>query len=68
MIKAIVCVDKNWGIGSKNDLLFHLPLDMRHFRDLTINKIVVCGYNTLLSFPGKNRRNESTYYTGGINH
>jgi dihydrofolate reductase len=52
MIKAIVCVDKNWGIGSKNDLLFHLPLDMRHFRDLTMNKIVVCGYNTLLSFPG----------------
>ena len=52
MITGIVAVDNKWGIGKKNGLLFNLPLDMRHFRDHTINKIVVCGYNTLLSFPG----------------
>lgn len=52
MIKAIVCVDKNWAIGKNNDLLFHLPQDMKFFRDTTKNSIVVCGYNTLLSFPG----------------
>ena len=27
-MKAIVAVDKNWGIGKKNDLLFSLPADM----------------------------------------
>ena len=54
MINAIVCVDKNWGIGKKNDLLFSLKEDMKFFREKTKDKIVVCGYNTLLSFPGSN--------------
>jgi dihydrofolate reductase len=52
MIIGIVCTDKNWGIGKKNDLLFHLKKDMQFFRQTTAESIVVCGYNTLLSFPG----------------
>lgn len=52
MIIGIVCVDRNWGIGKKNDLLFHLKKDMQFFRQTTADSIVVCGYNTLLSFPG----------------
>ena len=52
MIIGIVCVDKKWGIGKKNDLLFHLKKDMQFFRQTTADSIVVCGYNTLLSFPG----------------
>lgn len=52
MINAIVCVDKNWGIGKKNDLLFSLKEDMKFFREKTKDSIVFCGYNTLLSFPG----------------
>ena len=52
MIVGIVCVDKNWGIGKKNDLLFHLKKDMQFFKQTTADSIVVCGYNTLLSFPG----------------
>jgi dihydrofolate reductase len=51
MIKAIVCVDNNWAIGKNNDLLYNIKEDMRFFRDTTKNAIVVCGYNTLLSFP-----------------
>lgn len=51
-MQAIVVVDKNWGIGRKNDLLFHLPEDMKHFRAATLGKTVVMGSNTLLSFPG----------------
>lgn len=50
-MKLIVAVDKKWGIGKKNDLLFRLPLDMQFFRQKTAEKIVVMGYNTLLSFP-----------------
>lgn len=51
MITAIVAVDRNWAIGKNNDLLFNLPADMKHFRTETSNAIVVCGWNTLLSFP-----------------
>ena len=52
MIRAIVAVDEKWGIGKKNDLLFHLPEDMKFFRQKTLNSTVCMGYNTLLSFPG----------------
>ena len=51
MIRAIVAVDKKWGIGKKNDLLFNLPLDMKFFREKTLGFTVCMGYNTLLSFP-----------------
>ncbi len=54
MIRAIVAVDKKWGIGKNNDLLFSLPLDMKFFRQTTIEKTVCMGYNTLLSFPNGN--------------
>ncbi len=50
-MKAIVCVDSNWGIGKGNDLLFSLPLDMKFFRETTKEKIVVMGGKTLRSFP-----------------
>ncbi len=67
-MKAIVAVDKKWGIGKKNDLLFHLPADMAYFREKTLNKIVVMGSNTLKSFPGgkplKNRTNIVLYPDG----
>lgn len=60
-MKAIVAVDKKWGIGKKNGLLFELPEDMRFFRKTTLNKVVVMGSNTLKSFPNgkplKNRTN-----------
>ena len=60
-MNAIVAVDNQWGIGKDNDLLFNIPLDMKFFRKTTLNKIVVMGKNTLLSFPEskplKNRTN-----------
>ena len=60
-MKAIVAVDKKWGIGKKNDLLFSLPEDMKFFRKTTLNKVVIMGSNTLKSFPNgnplKNRTN-----------
>lgn len=50
-MKSIVAVDEFWGIGKNNDLLFHLPEDMKYFREKTIDKVVVMGSNTLKSFP-----------------
>lgn len=60
-MKAIVAVDKKWGIGKKNGLLFSLPEDMKFFKETTLNKVVIMGSNTLKSFPNgkplKNRVN-----------
>ncbi len=60
-MQIIVAVDNKWGIGKKNDLLFSLKEDMKYFREKTLGKTVVMGYNTLLSFPNskplKNRNN-----------
>ena len=61
MISAIVCVDKNWGIGKNNGLLFNIKADMKYFKENTLNKVVCMGENTLISLPGskplKNRVN-----------
>ena len=31
----IVAVARDWGIGKDNDLLFHIPEDMKYFRKKT---------------------------------
>lgn len=50
-MKLIVAVNKNWGIGKGNDLLYHLPSDMKFFRSTTKDNIIVIGRKTLESFP-----------------
>ena len=52
-MKAIVAVDKNWGIGLKGKLLVSIPADMKVFRSTTLGKVVVMGRKTLESFPNK---------------
>lgn len=60
-MNLIVCVDANWGIGYKNELLVRIPSDQKFFRETTTGKVVVMGRKTLESFPGgkplKNRVN-----------
>ncbi|HPO05078.1 MAG TPA: dihydrofolate reductase [Bacillota bacterium] len=51
-MKAIVVVDRNWGIGKDNSLLAHLPGDLKYFREKTKGKVIVIGRQTLESFPG----------------
>lgn len=53
MVSAIVCVDKNWGIGYQGELLINIPEDMRFFRDKTKNNIVIMGRKTYDSLPSK---------------
>ena len=58
---AVVAVDENWGIGREGELLFSIPEDMKFFKELTENKVVVMGRRTFKSLPGsrplKNRVN-----------
>lgn len=60
-MNVIAAVDKNWGIGNKNELLVSIPADMKFFREMTTGKVVVMGRKTLESFPNglplKNRVN-----------
>ena len=42
-ITAIVCADKNYGIGYNNELLIHIPEDLKHFSRMTSGGIVVMG-------------------------
>ncbi len=50
-MNLVVAVDTSWGIGKDNDLLYHIPEDMRFFRELTTSNYVICGRKTLVSFP-----------------
>lgn len=60
-MNIITAVDRNWAIGSKNDLLIRIPNDHKHFREETTGKVVVLGRKTLETFPRglplKNRTN-----------
>lgn len=56
-IAAIAAVDENWGIGYQGQLLEHIPEDMKYFKELTTNKIVVMGRKTQESLPQKKLEN-----------
>jgi len=51
-MNLIVAVDKNWGIGRQDHLLFRISADMKRFRALTLGKTVILGRRTLQTFPG----------------
>lgn len=60
MISAIVCVDKNWGIGYQGNLLVKIPEDMTFFKEKTNGQTVIMGRKTYDSLPVKplpNREN-----------
>ena len=52
-MKAIVNVDKNWGIGIGNELLNPISPDLKFFKEKTTGNVVVMGRSTFLSFPGQ---------------
>ena len=71
MISAIVAVDNDWGIGFNGDLLEHIPEDLKYFKKLTMNNIVVMGKKTWNSLPKKplpNRINFIICHTDTMNY
>lgn len=50
-ISIIVAIAENFAIGKNNDLLFHLPNDLKHFKQITTGHSIIMGRNTLLSLP-----------------
>lgn len=51
-MNLIVAVDKKWGIGRQDRLLFRISDDLKRFRSLTLGKTVILGRRTLQTFPG----------------
>ena len=51
MLSLIAAVARNRVIGNNNQLLWHLPEDMRHFRETTRGKPVIMGRKTWESLP-----------------
>lgn len=51
LLEAIVAVDEAGAIGCRGRLLCHLPLDLKHFKELTMGHAIVMGRKTLESFP-----------------
>lgn len=58
-LSIIACVGKNLELGKGNDLVFHIKDDMKYFKEVTLNHIVVMGRKTFESLPGllKDRKN-----------
>ena len=59
-ISIIVAIAENSAIGKNNDLLWHIPDDLKRFKKLTTGHTIVMGKNTYLSLPIKplpNRKN-----------
>ena len=58
-ISMIACVGKNLELGKNNDLLWHLPNDLKFFKETTMGHTVIMGRRTFDSLPGKlpKRRN-----------
>jgi dihydrofolate reductase len=59
MVKIIVATSKNKVIGDSNNLIWHLPADLRRFKEITTGNTIVMGRKTFESIgrPLPNRRN-----------
>ena len=52
-MNIIVAVDENWGIGKDNNLLTHIPEDLKYFKEKTLDKVVIMGRKTFESLPNR---------------
>jgi dihydrofolate reductase len=58
-ITIVVAISSNYAIGKNNQLLWHLPKDLKHFKDITAGGTVIMGRKTFDSVgkPLPKRRN-----------
>lgn len=52
ILSMIAAIGKNNELGNNNWLLWHLPNDMKHFRETTRGHAVIMGRKTFESLPG----------------
>ncbi len=74
MIALIAALDRNFAIGREGDMPWHLPDDLKRFKQLTLGKAVLMGRKTAISIgralPGRTNlvmsRSGSAPYPGQI--
>lgn len=69
MLSIIVAKAKNNVIGKNNQLIWHLPEDLKHFKELTTGHTIIMGKNTFESL-GRvlpNRKHIVFAYEGELN-
>ncbi|WP_342328753.1 dihydrofolate reductase [Pedobacter sp. FW305-3-2-15-E-R2A2] len=59
ILSIVVAIAENNAIGKDNQLLWHLPADLKHFKDITSGHTIIMGRKTYDSIgrPLPNRRN-----------
>ena len=55
MIALIAAISENYVIGNDNDLPWHIPEDLKHFKEVTKGHTVLMGRKTWESIPEKYR-------------
>jgi dihydrofolate reductase len=58
-VRLIVAMDNERGIGKNNDLMWHLPEDMKFFKDKTFGHPVIMGRKNYESIPENSRKNKN---------
>jgi dihydrofolate reductase len=59
IVSIIVAIGENHAIGKNNQLLWHMPNDLKHFKDITLGRTIIMGRKTFDSVgkPLPRRRN-----------
>lgn len=67
-VSIVVAIAENNAIGKNNQLLWHLPADLKHFKQITTGHTIVMGRKTFDSIgrPLPNRRNIVVTRTAGL--
>ncbi len=63
----IAAVSVDGVIGIDDNIPWHIPEDMKHFRNTTINHSIIVGYNTYLTLPPKAFENRSYWVLSSKN-
>ena len=48
-LKAVFALSSNYIIGNNNELPWHIPEELNHFKNVTKESILICGMNTYRS-------------------
>ncbi len=66
MISIIVAIAENNAIGRNNDLLWHIPEDMKRFKQITTGHKIIMGKRTYESLPYRPLKNRTSIVISDI--
>ncbi|KPL14668.1 MAG: diacylglycerol kinase [Bacteroides sp. SM23_62] len=66
MISIIVAIAENNAIGKNNDLLWHIPEDLKRFKQITSGHKIIMGKRTYESLPNRPLKNRTNIVISDI--